>query len=78
MMDKRARTARREYLTLTFVGVVLIGAIVIVRANDDAIKVFIDQKPFWGVFLYIVLNTLDAVIAPGARGRNTPWRRRWV
>jgi uncharacterized membrane protein YdjX (TVP38/TMEM64 family) len=65
-MAKRARSARREYFTLAVVGVVLIASIVLVRANDDAIKSFIDQNPFWGVFLYIVLNILDAVIAPGA------------
>jgi len=65
-MAKRARSARREYLWLAIVGTVLIAAIVLVRANDDAIKSFIDQKPFWGVFLYIALNILDAVIAPGA------------
>ena len=65
-MAKRARSARREYLWLAIVGTVLIAAIVLVRANDDAIKSFIDRKPFWGVFLYIALNILDAVIAPGA------------
>lgn len=48
------------------VGAVLIAAIALVRANDDAFKSFIDQKPFWGVFLYIVLNILDAVLVPGA------------
>jgi uncharacterized membrane protein YdjX (TVP38/TMEM64 family) len=65
-MARRARSARREYLTLAILSAVLITAIVLVRANEDAIKTFIDQKPFWGVFLYIVLNILDAVIAPGA------------
>jgi len=65
-MAKRARSVRREYVWLAIVGVVLIAAIVLVRADDDAIKSFIDRKPFWGVFLYIALNILDAVIAPGA------------
>jgi uncharacterized membrane protein YdjX (TVP38/TMEM64 family) len=65
-MVKRAKSARREYLTLAILGAVLITAIVLVRANEEAIKSFIDERPFWGVFLYIVLNILDAVIAPGA------------
>jgi len=65
-MATRARSALREYLWLALVGGVLIAAILLVRANEDAIKTFIDQKPFWGVFLYIVLNILDAVLAPGA------------
>ena len=65
-MAKRARSVRREYFWLAIVGAVLIASLVLVRANDDAIKSFIDRKPFWGVFLYIALNILDAVIAPGA------------
>jgi uncharacterized membrane protein YdjX (TVP38/TMEM64 family) len=64
-MSRRGRRAP-EYLWLAIVGAVLIAAVVVVRANDDAIKRFIDQKPFWGVFLYIALNIIDAVIAPGA------------
>ncbi|OLE83388.1 MAG: hypothetical protein AUF76_06555 [Acidobacteria bacterium 13_1_20CM_2_65_9] len=61
-----AASRRREYIWLTTVGAVLIAAIVLVRTHEDSIKTFIDQNPFLGVVLYIVLNILDAVLAPGA------------
>src|SRR5260370_41924794 len=57
---------KREHVTLAIVGAVLIAAILLVRTYAGAIKVFIDQHPFWGVFLYVLLNIADAVIAPGA------------
>lgn len=44
----------------------LIAAVLLVRHHADPLKEFIEQNPFWGVFLYIVLNVLDAVLAPGA------------
>src|SRR3989442_3639266 len=34
--------------------------------HSDGITRFINHHPFWGVFLYLILNVLDAVIAPGA------------
>ena len=61
-----AASRRREYIWLTTVGAVLIAAIVLVRTHEDSIKTFIGQNPFLGVVLYIVLNILDAVLAPGA------------
>jgi uncharacterized membrane protein YdjX (TVP38/TMEM64 family) len=57
---------KREHVSLAIVGLVLIAAILLVRAYADSIKVFIDQHTFWGVFLYILLNIADAVVAPGA------------
>jgi uncharacterized membrane protein YdjX (TVP38/TMEM64 family) len=57
---------KREHVSLAIVGAVLIAAILLVRTYAGAIKVFIDQHPFWGVFLYVLLNIADAVIAPGA------------
>jgi uncharacterized membrane protein YdjX (TVP38/TMEM64 family) len=57
---------KREHVTLAIVGAVLIAAILLVRTYAGSIKVFIDQHPFWGVFLYVLLNIADAVIAPGA------------
>jgi uncharacterized membrane protein YdjX (TVP38/TMEM64 family) len=59
-------SARKEYLWLTLIGAGLITAIFVVRAHADQIKAFIDQNPFWGLFLYVLLNVLDSVIAPGA------------
>src|SRR6267143_444317 len=61
-----AASRRREYIWLTIVGAVLIAAILLVRTHEDSIKTFIDQNPFLGVVLYIVLNIIDAVLAPGA------------
>jgi len=51
---------------LAIVGAILIGALVVVRMHSDGITRFINHHPFWGVFLYLNLNVLDAVIAPGA------------
>ena len=51
---------------LAIVGGILIGALVVVRMHSDGITRFINHHPFWGVFLYLILNVLDAVIAPGA------------
>jgi uncharacterized membrane protein YdjX (TVP38/TMEM64 family) len=56
----------KEYLWLALVGGVLIAALLVVRAYSEELSRFIDQHPFWGVFLYILLNIVDAVIAPGA------------
>lgn len=56
----------REYVSLTVIAAVLIAAVLIVRAYADPIREFIDQHAFWGLFLYILLNILDAVLAPGA------------
>jgi len=51
---------------LAILGAILIGALVGVRMHSDGITRFINRHPFWGVFLYLILNVLDAVIAPGA------------
>jgi uncharacterized membrane protein YdjX (TVP38/TMEM64 family) len=64
-MAQASRT-RSEYLWLGVVGGILIAAVLLTRAHADSIKAFIDQKPAWGLFLYVLLNILDAVIAPGA------------
>jgi uncharacterized membrane protein YdjX (TVP38/TMEM64 family) len=61
-----ARSSRREYVWLVAIAAVLITAVFVVRAHADPIKNFIEQHPFWGAFLYILLNVLDAVLAPGA------------
>jgi uncharacterized membrane protein YdjX (TVP38/TMEM64 family) len=61
-----AASRRREYIWLAIVGAVLIAAIVLVRVHEDSIKTFIDEKPLVGAVLYILLNILDAVLAPGA------------
>ncbi len=61
-----ASTRRREYVWLAIVAAALVTSIVLVRMHEDAIKVFIDQNPFLGAILYIFLNILDAVLAPGA------------
>jgi uncharacterized membrane protein YdjX (TVP38/TMEM64 family) len=61
-----AAASRKEYLWLALLAGGLIGAIFCVRARAEAIRSFIDAEPFWGLFLYILLNILDAVVAPGA------------
>jgi uncharacterized membrane protein YdjX (TVP38/TMEM64 family) len=56
----------REYLTVAAVGAILLAAVVVVRTYAEPIREFIDQHAFWGLFLYISLNIVDAVLAPGA------------
>src|SRR6184192_1955667 len=56
----------REYISLAVVAAVLVAALFVVRAYADSIKEFIDQHAFWGLFLYLLLNIVDAVVAPGA------------
>ena len=61
-----ARSAKREYVWLGTIGVVLISAVLLVRANSNSIQIFIEENPFQGVSLFLGLNILDAVLAPGA------------
>jgi uncharacterized membrane protein YdjX (TVP38/TMEM64 family) len=56
----------RGYLTLAVVAAVLVSAVWLARSHTDALRAFIDQHPVKGVVVYIVLNILDAVLAPGA------------
>jgi uncharacterized membrane protein YdjX (TVP38/TMEM64 family) len=56
----------REYLTLIVIGVVLVAAIFAVRRYSGSITEFIDEHAVLGLCLYLVLNILDAIIAPGA------------
>jgi len=48
------------------VAAVLVAAALIVRAYDQALGRFIDGHDFLGVILYLSLNIVDAVAAPGA------------
>jgi len=59
-------SSRRELIWLVLVATVLIGAVVLVRTNAREITRFIEANPILGGGLYLVLNILDAVIAPGA------------
>jgi uncharacterized membrane protein YdjX (TVP38/TMEM64 family) len=61
-----ARSKRREYLSFAIVATVLVAAVWLARSHADALKEFIEQHPVQGVIVYILLNVLDAVIAPGA------------
>jgi len=58
--------SKKEYASFLFVMGVLIASVLLVRAHAEAIRSFIDRHVFEGVFLYILLNILDAVMAPGA------------
>ncbi|HEY6211882.1 MAG TPA: VTT domain-containing protein [Vicinamibacterales bacterium] len=57
---------RREYVGLAAIGAVLVAATYFARAHADPLKHFIDRHAFWGVFLYVTLNILDALLLPGA------------
>ena len=65
-MPRNRQSSRKDFLWLALVGGVLIGALLLARAYSEPLSQFIEQHPFWGVFLYILLNIVDAVIAPGA------------
>ena len=54
-MAQASRT-RNDYLWLGVIGGILIAAVLLTRAHDDSIKAFIDQKPAWGLFLYVLLT----------------------
>jgi uncharacterized membrane protein YdjX (TVP38/TMEM64 family) len=62
MAERRAK----DYVSLALVGAVLISAVLFVRSHAEPLKAFIDHNPVLGVFLYILLNILDAVVLPGA------------
>jgi uncharacterized membrane protein YdjX (TVP38/TMEM64 family) len=62
----RQQSRAREYVTLAIVAAVIIGALLLARRYDAGLRRFIEQHPVPGVVLYIVLNILDAMVAPGA------------
>lgn len=59
-------TPKKDYLWLVIIGAVLVGAVLLVRRHADAIHRFIETNPVLGLCLYLFLNILDAVVAPGA------------
>src|SRR6266853_728444 len=61
-----AQSGRREYLSLAVVAAVLVFAVWLARSHAESLKQFIDHHTIQGVAVYIILNILDAVIAPGA------------
>jgi uncharacterized membrane protein YdjX (TVP38/TMEM64 family) len=60
------QSGRREYISLAVLATVLVAAVWLARTHAESIKEFIDHNAFQGVVVYIALNILDAVIAPGA------------
>jgi uncharacterized membrane protein YdjX (TVP38/TMEM64 family) len=60
------RSTRREYLSLAIVAAVLVSSVWFVRTHAEPLKAFIDHHAVQGVAVYVALNILDAVIAPGA------------
>ena len=57
---------RREWISIGIVATVLVAAVWLVHQHADDIKRFIDAHPVSGIVLYLVLNIIDAVAAPGA------------
>jgi uncharacterized membrane protein YdjX (TVP38/TMEM64 family) len=60
-----AAASKKEYVWLGLIGAILIAAVLLVHRHADTIKSFIDLHPAGGLFLYLLLNVLDAVLAPG-------------
>ncbi len=74
---------RRELVSLGIVAAVLLAAVWLVHQHADDIRSFIDRHPVQGVVLYLVLNVIDAVAAPGATLPLIPvaahtWGRFWA
>jgi uncharacterized membrane protein YdjX (TVP38/TMEM64 family) len=64
--DQGVPTSRsREYASIGVVAAVLLAAVFMVRSFAAPIRTFIDDHTFWGLGLYIGLNIVDAVAAPG-------------
>jgi uncharacterized membrane protein YdjX (TVP38/TMEM64 family) len=61
-----AASRKREYVTLAIIAAGLVCAVWLARSHAESLKQFIDHHPRSGVAVYLVLNILDAVIAPGA------------
>jgi uncharacterized membrane protein YdjX (TVP38/TMEM64 family) len=61
-----ARSGRREVVSLAVLTAVLVTAVWLARSHAEGLKHFIDAHRIEGVVVYILLNILDAVIAPGA------------
>src|SRR5881397_1357370 len=62
---KASESGRREYLLLAVLATALISAVWLARSHAASLKQFIDHHPTQGVVVYVSLNVLDAVIAPG-------------
>jgi uncharacterized membrane protein YdjX (TVP38/TMEM64 family) len=61
-----SQSRRREYLSLAAVAIVLVSAAWLTRSHAESLKQFVDDHPIKGAIVYISLNVVDAVIAPGA------------
>jgi len=62
----RARSRTREYLTLGVLTAVIVGALLLARHYEADLREFIAGHSLSGVLLYLALNVLDAMVAPGA------------
>jgi len=60
------QSGRREYLSLAVIATVLVASVWFARSHAESLKQFIDHHAVQGLVVYICLNILDAVIAPGA------------
>jgi uncharacterized membrane protein YdjX (TVP38/TMEM64 family) len=60
------RSAWGKYASFAVLASILVGAALLVRAHESAIATFIDHHAVPGLGLYLLLNVLDAIAAPGA------------
>jgi uncharacterized membrane protein YdjX (TVP38/TMEM64 family) len=63
--DRTRTTSKSEYVFLAVLGGGLLAALFVARAHASALSSFVDRNPVEGVALFLALNVLDAVIAPG-------------
>jgi uncharacterized membrane protein YdjX (TVP38/TMEM64 family) len=57
---------KREYGSMAVIGVVLLAAVLLVRHFDVPLRHFMTRHNVFGVIVYMLLNIVDAVIAPGS------------
>jgi uncharacterized membrane protein YdjX (TVP38/TMEM64 family) len=60
------KSRARRYAGPAVIAVALVGAVFVVRGFAAPIRRFIEAHAVWGFCLYVTLNIVDAVIAPGA------------
>jgi uncharacterized membrane protein YdjX (TVP38/TMEM64 family) len=66
-MARRADpSTKREYFWFALVVGIIVAALWLAHNHDEALREFIERRPVPGVIVYILLNIIDAVIAPGA------------
>jgi uncharacterized membrane protein YdjX (TVP38/TMEM64 family) len=66
MTEAKKGSRAREYISLAIVATIIVAALLLARHYDAPLRRFIEGNPVSGALLYVLLNILDAMVAPGA------------